>query len=89
MVRPQLRARTLRRTQRKTPGGVTVKHYTKRKPSKAKCTNCGAKLSGVPHIRATRLRSIPKSQRSPKRPYGGIYCSKCSRSLIKAKVRPL
>jgi len=89
MTEPRLRARTLRRLQRKSPGGVTLKRYEKRKPSKAKCNNCGAKLSGVPHTRATRLHSMAKSQRSPKRPYGGMYCSKCTRSLIKAKVRQL
>jgi len=89
MVRPQLRARTLRRVQKKTPGNRTVKHYLKRKPSKAKCTDCGAKLIGVPHVRATKLHSMAKSQRNPQRPYGGQLCSRCSRNLIKSRVRPL
>ena len=89
MVRPQLRARTLRRIQRRTPGGTTVQHYGKRKPSRAKCANCNGYLSGVPHTRASKLHSMSKSQRRPERPYGGQYCSKCSREMIKARVRPM
>ena len=82
MTKPYQRSRTLRRVFVKTPGGVTSLHYRKRKPSLPQCSMCGKPLAGVPRVRATQLRSFPKSQRRPERPYGGVLCSPCMRASL-------
>lgn len=84
-----LRSRSLKRTQMKVPGGRTVTHYRRRNPSIAKCGKCGKPLSGVPRIRPSDLRKLPKSQRRPERPYGGNLCSECMREVFREKVREL
>lgn len=81
------RSRTFRRVFKKTPGGKTVLHYSKRKPSKAKCGKCGAVLAGVPVDRPVKIRRMAKTQKRPSRPFGGVLCSKCMRSHQVKKVR--
>ncbi|MBI2575929.1 50S ribosomal protein L34e, partial [Candidatus Woesearchaeota archaeon] len=49
-MQPRLRSRTFRRLRKKTPGGRTVTHYTKRKPKQAHCSSCGGKLHGIPRL---------------------------------------
>ena len=87
MVRRALRSRSLKRTQRKVPGGRTVTHYKKGKMSIARCAKCGKDLKGVPRKRPSELRKLPKSQRRPERPYGGNLCSECMREAFRKKVR--
>lgn len=82
MPRPQFRTKTFRKVFVKTPGGKTVLHYRRRKPSAAKCANCERKLAGVPRNIPAQIRKLPKNQKRPDRPYGGILCSKCSRLKI-------
>ncbi len=89
MVAPRYRSRTLRRVFVRTPGGRVVLHHKKRKPSKPQCAECGTVLSGVPNIRARQLHSLSKTAKRPERPYGGVLCSKCTRSTIIAKARSL
>ncbi len=87
MVRRALRSRSLKRTQRKVPGGRTVTHYKMEKPSVARCAKCGKELKGVPKGRPSEIRKLPKSQRRPSRPYGGNLCSECMREVFREKVR--
>lgn len=87
MVRRSLRSRSLKRTQKKVPGGRTVTHYKKKKVSQAKCAKCGKPLQGVPRKRPSELKKLPKSQRRPDRPYGGNLCSECMREVFREKVR--
>jgi len=87
MPEPNKRSRTFRRMQVKVPGGRTANHYKKRKPSIAKCSNCGALLSGIPREFPTKMSNLPKTKKRPERPYGGKLCSKCTRSLIVEKAR--
>ena len=87
MVEPSKRSRTLRRVSRKTPGGNTVKHYAKRKPSKAKCGECGKLLAGVPRERPFKMARMPKTKKRPERPYGGVLCTACTRKKMVAKAR--
>lgn len=87
MVRGMFKSRTLRRVKVKTPGGKTVTHYRKRKPSHAKCGTCGAKLSGVPRERPYKMQTMSKSEKKPERPFGGNLCSACTREKIKLKAR--
>lgn len=87
MVKPGLRSRSLRRVTRRTPGAQTVKQYKKRKPSKAKCADCGKVLAGVPRERPSKMRTMPKTQKRPERPFGGKLCSACTRKTILQKAR--
>lgn len=87
MPAPRYRSRTFRRMQRKTPGGRVSLTYRKRKPSKAKCAVCGVVLKGVPRERPYKMQNMPKSQKRPERPYGGMLCSKCTRKKIKDMAR--
>lgn len=79
MPAPRLRSRSKRRIARRTPGGKLVIHYVSRKPSKAHCGICGAELNGVPRETAFKLKNMPKTQKRPERPFGGVMCSSCMR----------
>ncbi len=87
MVKPALRSRSLARKYRRTPGGRTVVHYERRKPSQAKCMICHKPLGGVPRLRPVKLRKLPRSSKRPERPYGGVICPRCLRKLLKATIR--
>ena len=81
------RSRKKRRVKVRTPGGKTKVVYKRRKPSAAKCAECGAVLKGVPRDLPYKVRRLAKTQRRPERPYGGVLCSKCMRKKILNKVR--
>ena len=86
MVGPnRTKSRTYRRVYVKTPGGRTTLHYRKRKPSHAQCGSCGSILKGVLRERPVGMR-VSKSQKRPSRPFGGVLCSACMRTMIAAKV---
>ena len=87
MVSPKLRSRSIRRVQVRTPGGITVTHFERMKPSKAKCGKCGALLSGVPRELPYKMRTMSKTRKRPERPYGGVLCSPCMRQKIIEKAR--
>ncbi len=87
MVAGKHKSRTLRRVYVRTPGGRTVMHYRRRKPQRASCAGCEKKLLGVPRELPSAMRNMPKSSKRPERPYGGYYCSSCTRELLKAKAR--
>ncbi|MCX6708070.1 MAG: 50S ribosomal protein L34e [Candidatus Woesearchaeota archaeon] len=81
------RSRTFRRIYTKTPGGVTVLHYARRKNAKPQCAECGAFLFGVARGIKNLVKKVPRSARRPSRPFGGNLCSACTRRVIIAKVR--
>lgn len=87
MPAPHLRSRSLRKVYRKVSGGRVSIHYKKRKPSTAKCGNCGTMLKGVPRELPFRMRSMAKTKKRPERPFGGVLCSRCMRQEIINKVR--
>ena len=87
MPEGRLKSGTFRKIKKKLPGGKTVTHYKKKKPGKAKCSECGAVLNGVKRKRAVKMRNLAKTKKRPERPYGGVLCSKCSRRKIKSKIR--
>ena len=87
MVDGKLKSRRFRRVSVKTPGGKTVKHYRKRKPSPAICAIYGTPLAGVPKVRDSVMRNLAKTQRRPERPYGGVLSSKAMRAVIKEQAR--
>ncbi len=83
MPRPALRTRSLRRILKKIPGGAYIIHYSKRKPSVAKCARCKKPLKGVARERPSKLRKIAATIKKPSRPYGGNLCSKCAKEVLK------
>ncbi|MBS3123372.1 50S ribosomal protein L34e [Candidatus Woesearchaeota archaeon] len=87
MPEGKFRSRTFRRIHVRTPGGKSVLHYRRRKPSKPTCAGCGRVLAGVPQELPHDLKKIAKSSRRPERPYGGVLCTVCSRQLWKDKTR--
>jgi large subunit ribosomal protein L34e len=89
MVRRSLRSRSLRKVKVRTPGSKVVVHFKKRKPKKAHCANCGDLLKGVPRERPYKMQNMAKTKKRPERPFGGMLCSKCSRSIFKQKAKSL
>jgi len=71
----------------KVPGGRTVIHFEKKKPSKAVCADCGDALKGVPRERPYKMMNMAKTKKRPERPYGGKLCSKCTRKLLREQAR--
>lgn len=76
-----------RRMHVRVPGGSTKTHYKDRKPKVAHCAKCRSELKGIPRVKATALRRLPKTKKRPERPYGGVLCSRCMRANIKDSVR--
>jgi len=87
-IQPQA-TRSLRRIQVRTPGNRLVTHFEKKKPTIAKCGNCGQELKGIPRERPTAFRNLPYSQKTVSRPFGGNLCSKCSREKIIEKFKDI
>ena len=87
MPAPRLRSRSLRRVYVRIPSGKAVIHYRRKKPKIAHCNKCGAILKGVPRERPYKLKKLSKTQRRPERPYGGVLCSRCMRSLFIERAR--
>lgn len=87
MVSGKHKSGRFRRVSRKTPGNRVAVHFKNRKPKVPKCANCGAALKGIPRALPAKLRNMPKTKKRPERPYGGKLCSKCSRIMIKSKIK--
>lgn len=71
----------------RTPGSRTTVHFKKKKPGKAKCSNCGKILAGVSNKLLSKSKNLPKTKKRPERPYGGNLCSRCTRDLLKNQAR--
>jgi large subunit ribosomal protein L34e len=67
----------------------TVLRFKKKKTGFAKCARCGRRLHGVSRGRSGDIMKLSITEKRPERPYGGYYCSKCSREIFKDKVRKL
>lgn len=87
MVAPRYRSRTKKRIKVKLPGNRITIHYRIRAPAHPQCAGCGVVLSGVPRVKPRRLHSMSKTEKRPNRPYGGVFCSKCARKAILAKIK--
>ena len=87
MPRPSLRSRTLRRIKRKIPGGASVIHYLKRKPSPARCAVCSKPLHGVASNRPARMKRLAKSKKVPTRMFGGNLCPSCTKEKLKGGLQ--
>ena len=89
MTEGKLKSRSFRRVKTRVPSSKVVTHYSRKKPSKPQCAGCGTYLHGTVQGGSAKVRNTAKSKRRPERPFGGQYCSKCSRRTILAKVRSL
>jgi len=89
MSAPRFRTGTFKRREKRVPGGRRVVHYSKKKPSKHVCAKCGKVLDAVPRGRPYEIRKLSKNQRRPNRPYGGMYCTNCTKQLFKEEARSL
>jgi len=89
MVTGKYKSRSKRKIFVKVPGNNIKVHYRPRKPGKAVCCVYGTPLSGVPRGNKTDIRSLPKTQRRPERPYGGVLSSRAMREKMKAKARSI
>jgi len=87
MPRGMFKSRTLRRVKKKLPGGKTGLVYLKRKPARAKCSECKKQLMGVPRERPYKMQAMAKTKKRPERPFGGVLCSACMRNNIKESIR--
>ena len=83
----RFRSRSYKRVNTKTPGGVNVLRYKKKKPSKHVCAECGAVLHGVPRGRPFEVNKLAKSKKRPNRPFGGNLCPECTRKHFKQEAR--
>ncbi|RME53090.1 50S ribosomal protein L34e [Candidatus Woesearchaeota archaeon] len=87
MPQGQLKSKTFKKKQVRTPGGRLATHYRKPKPKQAACSACGRVLHGIPRLRPKDARNTPKTKKRPERPYGGVLCAACSRTEMIAKAR--
>lgn len=82
MPSPKQRSRSFKRKFVKTASSVKV-HYNRRKSRKAKCPECGKPLKGTAMMRATKLKTLSKTEKRSSRKFAN-FCSSCSRkNLIK------
>jgi len=80
------KSRTYVRTKKRTPGSRVVVHYTKRKPSKAICSECTQVLRGVPNERPYKMMALARTKKRPERAFPNL-CSSCSRKRIIAGIQ--
>ncbi|OGI15352.1 50S ribosomal protein L34e [Candidatus Micrarchaeota archaeon RBG_16_49_10] len=85
-MRRSLRSNSIRKMKTKIPGNRVVVHFSRKKPSIAKCGSCGKPLNGVPRLRPSRLKKLSKTEKRPERPYGGSLCPECSRKIFRMKA---
>jgi len=61
---------------RKTPGGKTVKHYSRSKKSKARDMITGQVLAGTGNQEKSSVRKTAKTKRRPSAAFGGVLSGK-------------
>ena len=76
---------SLRRRKVRLPGGRLSIHYKERRPKQARDPITRELLHGVPNLNQSDIGKIPKSQRRPNRPYGGVLSSSEMRNTILKK----
>ena len=79
--------RRMKKTLRRTPGGRLSVQYKPKKPSKATCPICGAKLFAVPNRSIVGMRRLAKTEKRPERVFGGVLCGNCVQQILKEKLR--
>lgn len=77
----------MRKIFRKAPGGRPSIQYKRKKPQAPRCYKCGTVLPGVARQRPFKMRQMPKTQKRPERPFGGVLCSRCMRLEMVNRAR--
>ncbi len=85
MVQGKEKSRSKRRVFTRTPSGKVKKVQKIRKPSPIVCGECGKKLQGIPRLKPSKFRSLPKTKKRASRPYSNL-CSACMRKKIMEKA---
>ncbi|MBL7147403.1 MAG: 50S ribosomal protein L34e [Nanoarchaeota archaeon] len=81
------RSKKLRKIYVRVPSSKSRIIYKKRKPKIAKCAICKKQLQGIPRKRPSKLKNISKSQKTPKRIFGGYLCIHCTKREIIKRAR--
>lgn len=89
MVEGRFKSRSFRRVKTRLPAGKLKTKYSRRKNAKAQCGACGVYLKGTPRATPSQLHNMSKSQKRPSRPFGGVLCSRCTRTTIVNRYRNL
>lgn len=76
------RSRSFRKSEKKSPKGRHVVHYSRRSNSLPHCAICSTELNGIA-ISASK----GKTSRSNSRKFGGVLCSNCTGNVIKLASR--
>jgi len=87
MVAGNKKSRKVKRTQVVTPGNNSAVRYRKKKAKFAKCQLTGEKLNGVPRVTKSKLAKLPRSQRRPTRPFGGVLSPAAMKRVLIERVR--
>lgn len=66
---------------RKTPGGKTVKVYSRYKRTYAECALTGIKMHGMSNQARSSVRKKSATERRPSAKFGGVLCGK-ARKII-------
>ncbi|XP_055681787.1 60S ribosomal protein L34-like [Lutzomyia longipalpis] len=66
----------------RTPGGLLVYQYVKKRRNVPKCGQCKEKLKGIRPTRPSERPRISKRQKTVRRTYGGVLCHQCLRERI-------
>jgi large subunit ribosomal protein L34e len=74
------RTRSLKRKQRRLPGGRHTTHYRRKKAGRPICSSCRTYLKGV-------STSTAKTKRRPQRTYGGVLCFNCLQKMMIERAR--
>ncbi len=77
----------MKKSKTKTPGGKILIRKGRERPDIARCANCNSPLHGTKRLIPNRLKKLSASEKRPNRPYGGYFCSSCTRELFRDKVR--
>ncbi|OIR58886.1 MAG: 60S ribosomal protein L34 [Amphiamblys sp. WSBS2006] len=70
----------------RTPGGKLVAQYVPKRGKIPVCGGCKKTLHGIKQARPAAFKRMKKSSRTVARTYGGVLCSKCTRSKILLSV---
>ena len=74
---PRIKVRTTKKT---------VIRYKRKKTGLARCARCGAVLHGISRATSNERGKLSFSEKRSERPFGGHYCTKCSRQIFREKV---
>ena len=79
--------KSMKRVRKKTVTGRNVFVYRKNRVSGSVCGNCGKELHGMPKLNKSLLAKLSKTEKRPNRKFGGYYCARCTKEILKVEAR--